>query len=207
MKNLTRAAMVAAGLLAFSAAQAATVTFDFTGARSFGSSVTVTGSDSVTTVDASAANTGSDPSWISRSSYGLLVCIGAAAPATDCGTAYGDQHWTDSSGPDETITLDFGSKTVTLLSATFYPNFAGRFDLGVDGSPVLDEAFLANVVNFGSGYAGSQFSFGADTTFARNDRFKLSSITVEIPNEVPVPGTLGLLGLGLMGLGIARRGK
>ena len=135
------------------------------------------------------------------------VCTGAAAPATDCGTAYGDQHWTDSSGPDETVTLDFGSKTVTLLSATFYPNFSGRFDLGVDGSNVLDEAFLASVVSFGSGFAGSQFSFGADTTFDRNDRFKLSSITVEIPNEVPVPGTLGLLGLGLMGLGIARRGK
>ncbi len=38
-----------------------------------------------------------------------------------------------------------------------------------------------------------------------DDFFKLASVTVESSKDVPLPGTLALLGLGLAGFGIARR--
>ena len=210
MKNLKQFGLVAL-LAAPLAAQAATVTYDLRGDGSAGytsGSITVTGSDG-STVDAGASNSSDDlTSYILSGPIGLFVCTGSGAPTGHCGAGYGDQPHADGVGANETVTLDFGHRLMRLVSATFYLGASGRslsgnFDLGVDGNTVDDEMTLSTLVSFlgldALSHTGSTFSFSAD---GDNDWFKLTSITVK---EVPLPGTLGLLGLGLAALGMRRR--
>jgi hypothetical protein len=228
IKQALRALVATAGIASAAMAQADTVTFNFinSGSPSGGfqsGPITFTGSDGISTLTAHATSTGAPgkTSYLDSSSYGLLVCTGTSTPTGSCGWGYGDEHYVDSAGFDELIMLDFGAMDVTLLSATFYSNWAGRFDLGVDGSLARDEKALANSVSFGAGHLGSAFSFSADSTEScatvkgkkkcttTEDYFKLTSITVEIPKreEIPLPGTLGLLSFGLAGLATMRKRK
>jgi hypothetical protein len=188
------------------AANAATVTFNFVNADSAGSR-TFTGSDGVTTIEASATNNsgGALTSYIDSAARGLYVCTGTSLPANPtCGLGYGDTPHVDAVGVGETVHLTLGGGQWRIDSATFHPTLGGNFDLGVNGThPVFDELALATFVSFAGLDAalrtGSSFSFGADDI---TDYFKLSSVTL---TQVPLPGTLGLLGLGLAGLGMARR--
>jgi PEP-CTERM motif len=221
-----RALAASAGMACAGIAQAASVTFFLVNSGTPGGgfqagAIEFTGSDGITKVRASATSTGapSQTSYIDSSTFGLLVCTGTRAPTGSCGFSYPDEHWVDSNGVDESIIFDFGAQNVRLLSATFHSNWSGALDLGVDGGLAVDELALANSLSFGAGYAGRSLRFGADTTTKcrtvrgkrqcsnTEDYFKITSITVDVPGggQVPVPGTLGLLGLGLIGLGTLRK--
>ena len=104
--------------------------------------------------------------------------------------------------------------SISLLGASFtYVTSDDQFavwtigpDTFVDGLdiPNLDnDRDSVNTYMFASGMSGSQFAIGA---MGLDDDFKLNSLFIDMEStSVPVPGTLGLLGLGLMGLGMLRR--
>ena len=78
------------------------------------------------------------------------------------------------------------------------------FDLWVDGAQVQNDAGIEALDNQGRialpGYTGKTFLLTADY---KDDNFYLNGITVDVPE----PGTLGLLVIGLLGLSFARRGR
>ena len=82
------------------------------------------------------------------------------------------------------------------------------FDMSVDGKGLLNNAFMGSIwnpVNGGIRF-DSSFAIAADHN---NVEFRIRSITVDLFGDnsvaVPEPGTLGLLGAGLLGLFAARR--
>lgn len=113
----------------------------------------------------------------------------------------------DNVGKRETLTFSF-ERTVRLTDFVLFDidhatNFhGGKFDLFVDGTRVINDGTLANLVS-GLSYAGTSFAFttGSDNA-ADNQGFYVGGVNV---NAVPLPGTLALMGAAFAGMGALRR--
>lgn len=187
------------------------------------------------TVSASTHNTGAagdapfppgpaGPSILNQGTEGLGVTTLSAGMA--------DNFELDGSGASESLQFTF-NQTVTLLSVIFetvedndeHFNGDDQFDMAVDDVDIDVLALLgtedlnllpdgggtgadSNLADFtGDGLTGTVFQF---YTTDENDDYRISEFLVEaVANgdtaDVPAPPALMLLGLGLAGLGIARR--
>jgi hypothetical protein len=165
-------------------------------------------------------------------SYGLgVVSLEEDTSTTNCSSGTGN-HAADNSGTTDGFLLSF-SQSVQLTNVTT-GWVSGDSDFSVlyytgGAAPLMNYTLsnmqgngwnlLQNVNGGSSGYASYNLSSSASTAstywyissnssaFSQNsvgnDYFKLKSVSAE--KAVPEPGTLALLGLGLAGIGFARR--
>lgn len=215
--------MASAGLIS--------VDFDFTGDGPDNlPSAVFTGDDSLTTVTAMAATTnpvgaGAFPT-LTRTELGLGVCssfteaividfgfFGSITVPAACNAL--EDSEIDGSISDDSIVLIFDSE-VTLEQMRFGSaqesglfNDGDQFDLLVDGAVVMNDEDASPVYNATTVFTGQTFAFRADEA---NDDFYLAGLRVRVDDgssslaspAVPVPATLGLFGLSLICMRLAR---
>jgi hypothetical protein len=209
-KRLVQAAAVSVFALT-GAASAATIQFNTPTGWTSGDRVFTNGTESVTVnaathVNGQQLNFGASVASWSGSAGGLGVC--SDLRHSQCR----EEHTIDSNGPDEVVTLDFGSLVVELLSITFaYVNRDDDFivySYGTSFTNLLlssEERALPNTcstcttTNFLS-VAGSLFAIGVG---GHGDTLKLQAITFNVlppPSAVPLPAAGWMLLVGLGGL-------
>jgi hypothetical protein len=223
MTTLSRLSLLAASaalLLGAQAASAATIGFGSQGSVSSGvysftgSGVTVTGTGYENLI--SSTITYASPATVVQSSGGLGVNSSIDATNNEVDSGANPQGSVNYYG--EGILFQF-STNVTITSIIF-----GSFDSddGFDfafasgNAPTGD--FLLQEVALGTGatvtwtpvggYTGTHFLISAveDSGTTARDNFYIKGVTFDVAAaDVPVPGVLGLLGAGLLGLGLAAR--
>lgn len=152
----------------------------------------------------------------------IFVCLIEGPEETTTHTATDSNHEIDNNGRvREFVMLDFGGLEVQLLSV----DFANAYHQSNDDVQILDQngqlyAGGADPVYLNDEQALSSLFWvyaGRDASRSDDD-FKLRSISFsytapvnngpnpqEDPSDVPTPAALSLLGLGMVGLGVARR--
>jgi hypothetical protein len=117
------------------------------------------------------------------------------------------EGFTDTGGPLGTMgeSTNTGKyrlvRTGSLLSGSYSSGNSSFLTL-FSGDPVATDPFVLTLVAVQGANAGQRSGTALDISF---DNLVVEADAIEMPAVVPLPGTLGLLGLGLAGLGIARR--
>ena len=109
--------------------------------------------------------------------------------------------------------FDYGVKIthIRLIDGDHDTNFASNndWDAWAGATQLINEQDIEDVDSNGwidlsaLDFTGTNFRFGADGS---NDRFYIQKIKYDVlSKEVPEPAALGLIGLGLLGMGVAIR--
>ena len=117
-----------------------------------------------------------------------------------------------SNGLGEAIVFDFGVDVVALSALAWEnPNASGAADVSVwvDGVLIIDGQNISgnpDNVNLG-GITGSIITFMNVDEWPYNNGLRIKRLVVETIDreEVPEPAAIALIGLGLMGMGVANR--
>lgn len=194
--SIRQIGLVVGFVAAGAASQAATVTFDFTGATAKGSTLGFSSGGIDLTVGANRFNpkTGAifGKGMVTEASVGGL---GEKTGRTDSGKLDGD-------GVKELLQFYF-SQDVTIESVTFELIHKGSKVTGfVDGLMVGTGKVFPSFDLSGLGLTEDYFGAGAPN---KKSAFRISSITVSVPSSVPVPAAGGLLLSGLGGMSFLRR--
>ena len=216
MKQLKILVIGSLAALVTPVAFAGPIFFDFsnvTGSDSHVSSYSQTVGGVTATITGWGYNGSSGPNG---TSYDVYLDDGGNMDGIGVYSGYGDADDLDGWGVDEMLLIEF-DMLVTMTDIRFldgdhnYSFSSGDdFDLWAGGSMAFNETGIeANDINgwvSTGNLTASSFWLGAD---GGNDTFYLQGINVNASSDpqVPEPGLLALMGLGLFGMGISRRKK
>ena len=124
--------------------------------------------------------------------------------ANDSGLAPGAQ--VDAIGTVSDSSLSTAAQTLSLTQALSTPLTAGNrywVVLQQNGSNATNASWSYSLADSGTGVSGEAFYMGGTTYSNSNGPFLMA--VNDVSNGVPEPGTLSVLGIGLLGLAALRR--
>ena len=191
--SFKRIALVASLVVGGAAANATTVTFDFTGAKAVGSTLMFSSGGIDLTVGANRFNP------ITGAIFGAGRVTRAIVGGLGEKTSRKDVGKLDGAGPKELLQFYF-SETVKITQVTFALINRKSQVTGYVSGTMVGRTLVLPVFNLGGlGITGDWFGAGAPTS---KSSYRISSITVA---TVPVPAAGLLLLAGLGGLSTLRR--